>query len=80
MLNLDIKYCIEILLKHIHVENLFQDQNKYMLLMNDHEIELFYNNDLLMSLRVIGMYYLFEVDLLEEMVEMVGVLIQQSKI
>jgi hypothetical protein len=48
--------------------------------MNDHEIELFYNNDLLMSLRVIVMYYLFEVDLLEEMVEMVGVLIQQSKI
>jgi len=69
-----------ILLKHIHVEILFQDQNKYMLLMNDHEIELFYNIDLSMMLKVIVMYYLFEVDLLEEMEEMVVVLIQQSRI
>jgi hypothetical protein len=48
--------------------------------MNDHEIELFYNNDLLMMLRVIVLYYLVEVDLLEEMVVMVVVWIQQSRI
>jgi hypothetical protein len=48
--------------------------------MNDHEIELFYKIDLSMMLKVIVMYYLFEVDLLEEMEEMVVVLIQQSRI
>jgi hypothetical protein len=48
--------------------------------MNDHEIELLYNIDLSRMLKVIVMYYLFEVDLLEEMVEMVVVLIQQSRI
>jgi len=48
--------------------------------MNDHEIELLYNIDLSMMLKVIVIYYLFVVDLLEEMVEMVVVLIQQSRI
>ncbi len=80
MLNLDIKYCIEILLKHIHVDYLIQDQSKHMLLGNDHEIELFYNNDLLMvsMVMIIEMCYLFVVEQLEEMEEMEAVLIQQS--
>lgn len=81
MLNLDEEYYIKILLEHIHVENLFQDQNIYMLLMNDHEILLFYYNDLLMMLMVIVLNYLIVIDLLVVMkvMEVMEVeLIQQS--
>ncbi len=69
-------------MKHIHVDYLIQDQNKHMLLGNGHEIELFYNNDLLMvsMVMIIEMCYLFVVEQLEEMVEMEAVLIQQSNI